>query len=267
MIHGIDHIVIISADLETAVANARQAGFTVVPGGTHADGATHNALIAFADGSYIELISPTANAEGKQHRWFPRLAMGGGFVDMCLFSDDLAADVARIAASRRDYVGPVDNGRARPDGEILKWKGAFPPGAVGETGWPFLIEDVTPRSLRVPETPDQVQHSNGALGIAGVTVVTSDLQATIADYEAITGTTAQMMTSPLDETPIAAFIYFERNWIMVTQPSAGAALHHLETFGPGPYAATLRTHTGPITPGEGKRLPLELFSGAHLELV
>lgn len=266
MIHGIDHIVIISANLDTAIANARKAGFTVVPGGTHADGATHNALIAFADGSYIELISPTENTEGKQHRWFPRLEKGGGLVDMCLFSDDLAADVARISTAGRAYVGPVDNGRARPDGEILKWKGAFPPGAVGETGWPFLIEDVTPRSLRVPEAPDQVQHQNGALGVAGVTVVTHDLQATAADYEAISGRPAEYMTSPLDETPLAAFVYFEKSWVMITHPTAGEALRHLEAFGPGPYTATLRTRTGPITPGEGVHVPADLFSGAHLEL-
>lgn len=71
--------------LDDAITNAREAGFTVIPGGTHADGATHNALIAFTDGAYIELIAPTNGIEGKDHRWFPRLASGGGLVDMCLF--------------------------------------------------------------------------------------------------------------------------------------------------------------------------------------
>jgi len=31
--------------------------FTITQGGTHADGKTHNSLIVFQDGSYIELIA------------------------------------------------------------------------------------------------------------------------------------------------------------------------------------------------------------------
>lgn len=266
MIHGIDHIVIISTDLESAINNAREAGFTVMPGGTHADGATHNALIAFADGTYIELIAPTNGIEGKDHRWFPRLAKGGGLVDTCLFSDDLAADVGRISAHGCTYVGPVDNGRARLDGVELKWKGAFPQGAVGESGQPFLIEDVTPRNLRVSDDPAQTTHANGAIGIAGVTVLTDDLAGSIRDYEAITGLAARTMTSPLDDTPIAAFITFPKSWVMLTTPTAGEALHALERNGRGPYAVTLRTHDGPITPGEGRAIPAQLISGTVMEL-
>ncbi|MCA9834430.1 MAG: VOC family protein [Thermomicrobiales bacterium] len=266
MIHGIDHIVIISANLDDAITNAREAGFTVIPGGTHADGATHNALIAFTDGAYIELIAPTNGIEGKDHRWFPRLASGGGLVDMCLFSDDLATDVNRIGEKGCTYIGPVDNGRARLDGVELKWRGAFPGGAVGESGQPFLIEDVTPRRLRVSDDPAQTTHANGATGIAGVTVLTSDLAASTRDYEAITGLTAQTMSSPLEDTPIAAFITFARSWIMLTRPTAGEALHALERNGRGPYAVTLRTHDGPITPGEGRKIPAELMSGTVMEL-
>ena len=96
MIQGIDHLVIITADLGKAIADAGQAGFTVIAGGTHKDGNTHNALIAFKDGSYLELIAPTGGTEGKSHRWFPRLAKGEGLVDLCLASDDLEADTARI---------------------------------------------------------------------------------------------------------------------------------------------------------------------------
>lgn len=52
MFTGIDHVVIAVADLEGAIASYAQAGFTVVRGGRHNIG-THNALIAFADGSYL----------------------------------------------------------------------------------------------------------------------------------------------------------------------------------------------------------------------
>lgn len=267
MIHGIDHLVIISADLEEAIANATQAGFTVVSGGTHKDGNTHNALIAFRDGSYIELIAPTNSIEGKSHRWFPRLAKGGGLVDLCLASNDLDADTTRIRELGLHYVGPEENGRHRLDGVELRWKGSMPPGEVGESGWPFLIEDVTPRENRVSVDPAETTHANGALGIAGVTILTHDLTTMEGDFAAITGRDTTKMSSPIDDSPIAAFINFEHSWLMLTHPTAGAAASHLEQFGPGPYAASIRTHEGPITPGTGRAIPTSLLSGALFELV
>lgn len=267
MIHGIDHLVIISADLDKAVADATQAGFTVVTGGTHKDGNTHNALIAFQDGSYIELIAPTSGIEGKTHRWFPRLAKGGGLVDLCLASNDLDADTSRIREQGRHYVGPDENGRHRPDGVELRWKGSMPPGAVGETGWPFLIEDVTPRENRVSSDPAETTHENGAIGVAGVTIHTHDLATASADFNAITGRDVTPMTSPIDDSPLASFVNFDHSWLMLTHPTAGAAIQHLERFGPGPYAVSLRTHEGPITPGTGRMIPAELLSGAVFELV
>lgn len=266
MIHGIDHLVIISPDLDKAVADAREAGFTVAPGGTHADGVTHNALIAFADGSYIELIAPTNGIAGKDHRWFPRLYLGGGLVDLCLASDDLMSDVRDINNRDRAYSSPLDNGRARPDGIQLEWKGSMPPGAVGERGWPFLIQDVTPRENRVSTNPEETTHANGAIGVAGVTILAHDLTATTGDFEAITDRSSRTMTSPMDEAPIATFINFDHSWLMITQPTAGGALEHLETFGQGPYSVVLRTHEGPISPGEGKRIDPALLTGAHFEL-
>ena len=56
MLTGIDHIVIAVPDLDVARKSYEALGFTVVPGGRHPVG-THNALIAFADGAYVELIA------------------------------------------------------------------------------------------------------------------------------------------------------------------------------------------------------------------
>ena len=41
----LDHVVILVAELEAAIANYSALGFAVQRGGTHADGATHNALV------------------------------------------------------------------------------------------------------------------------------------------------------------------------------------------------------------------------------
>ena len=64
---SLDHIVILVDELEAAITHYEALGFTVQRGGTHADGATHNALVGFADGSYLELIAFLLRE--PKHRW------------------------------------------------------------------------------------------------------------------------------------------------------------------------------------------------------
>ena len=90
MFTGIDHVAIVVNDLESAIASYMRAGFTVVRGGKHPIG-THNALIAFADGSYLELIAFLK--PNTDHPWQLALEKGSGIVDFCMATDDLAADV------------------------------------------------------------------------------------------------------------------------------------------------------------------------------
>src|SRR5262249_28482211 len=78
---GIDHMVVVVPDLDIAIKNYRDLGFTVVPGGRHPIG-THNALIGFADGAYLELIA--FFEPDTMHRWRSALTRGGGLVDYCM---------------------------------------------------------------------------------------------------------------------------------------------------------------------------------------
>lgn len=266
----IDHIVIISADLDAAIANATEAGFTVIPGGTHGDGRTHNALVSFADGAYIELIAPTSGTSiAGDHRWFPRLREGGGLVDYCLLGDDLHTEIRQIGERGISYPEPAPMERKRPDGEVLKWTLSTPPGKVGETGWPFLIEDVTPRELRVPGSASETRHANGATGIAGITILVEDLARARTDFAAILGTEGHEMVAPFSDDSLGTVFPIGArggHWIMLVEPRASEALNHLEQHGQGPWRVTLRTHDGAIAPGEGDDLPWHLFSGARLRL-
>jgi hypothetical protein len=65
---------------------------------------------------------------------------------------------------------PVPWSRKRPDGYELKWLLSL---ATGEHRGvaPFLIEDVTPRSERIP---GEFKHDNGVIGIEKVTVAVSE---------------------------------------------------------------------------------------------
>src|SRR5437016_2703006 len=92
MIRMLDHVVLVARDLDAAVADHRRRGFTVTPGGKHADGLTHNALVPFADGSYLEIVAFPDLDRAVSHRWWKIAAEGGGFADFALLSDDLGAD-------------------------------------------------------------------------------------------------------------------------------------------------------------------------------
>jgi hypothetical protein len=167
MLRQLDHVVLVVRDLASAMADHRRRGFTVTPGGEHADGITHNALITFADGTYLEIVAFRDPARALTHRWWKIAADGGGFADFALLSDDLDADIAALADLLK--TPPKEGGRIRPDGVELKWRTASlkPP-------LPFVIEDLTARELRVPGGA-AAEHANGARGIASVVVGAVDI--------------------------------------------------------------------------------------------
>jgi hypothetical protein len=167
MLRQLDHVVLVVRDLASAIADHRRRGFTVTPGGEHADGATHNALIPFADGSYIELVAFRDLGRSLTHRWWKVAADGGGFADFALLSDDLATDSAALADLVKSP--PKEDGRIRPDGVAIKWRTA-----VLKPPLPFVIEDLTARELRVPGGA-AAEHANGAKGIASVVVGAVDI--------------------------------------------------------------------------------------------
>jgi len=64
----LDHVVIAVTDLDKAVEDYRTLGFTVVIGGRHPGRTSHNALVAFDDGAYLELIA--WQEPGPAERWY-----------------------------------------------------------------------------------------------------------------------------------------------------------------------------------------------------
>lgn len=185
MFTRIDHIVILVRELDHAIETYRELGFQVVPGGEH-PGGTHNALVAFRDGSYLELIAFQEPEQPSEHRWHRFLA-GGGLVDFALGVDDLAAELEQIRARGLDYQGPVPGARRRPDGEQVSWRLGQPVGdRTGEM--PFLIDDVTPRSVRVPGG-SQAEHPNGVVGVRRVVVARRDLGEAADEWGRLLGVT------------------------------------------------------------------------------
>jgi hypothetical protein len=110
--------------------------------------------VGFPDGSYIELISIQPSTAGQTSPWWDRpIALDGGPCAWAVRHPDLAAETRRLLGLNVLVRGPVAFTRQRPDGEQVAWELLFlnqgDPGAV----LPFLIQDTTPRELRVQPSP------------------------------------------------------------------------------------------------------------------
>lgn len=273
MLHSIDHVVILVNDLAAASRDWARAGFTVTPGGTHAAGTTHNALVSFADGTYFELIAFLGDDEpAQEHRWWPRVADGEGLIDYALLSDDLNADTATARGHSLALVGPDDGGRTRPDGQRLEWRSAIFGRGVGDPTLPFVIEDVTARELRVPGG-DAATHPLGATRVAGITLVTRNLEESAQAFTSLLGSPGEDVI--VDEGGMLRFA-LGAQWIALLQPGddAGEAGVYLRERGAGPYEVTLAGDDAgddageePIAPGTGDLLPLDQTHGARIRVV
>ena len=225
MISRVDHVVILVADLASATADFRNLGFSVTPGGSHTGGSTHNALVAFADGAYLELIAFTR--PDATHRWHRHTPAGPGIIDFALLPTDPAADIAGARARGVALAGPVAGGRLRPDGVRLEWQLGLPESPA----LPFLCGDVTPRSLRVPGGA-ATDHPNGVSSLAEVTVAV-----------AAEGPAADLYAGLLDVSPAGRFVLGETAIVLAEAASAAepAIGERLRRRGPGPAALALRT--------------------------
>jgi catechol 2,3-dioxygenase-like lactoylglutathione lyase family enzyme len=233
MLNGIDHLVIVVPDLEAAIKSYGDLGFTVVRGGKHNIG-THNALIAFADGTYIELIAFLAPVSG--HPWYTALSKSGGLVDFCARTDDLDADVKAFRRAGIGISDPTAMTRDRPDGYRLSWVLSIPSSSFNGNV-PFLIKDETPRDERVPR---ERSHRNGVTGLKKLIVAVNDSSKVADWYRAITGTAGEGIDDrELDATGVRFMIGSHELDIVSSRTPNGPLAEFLRNRGAGPYQAVL----------------------------
>ncbi len=259
MLTGIDHLVILAPDLERAMGEYQSLGFTVLRGGEH-PGGTHNALIAFGDGTYLELIA-FADPNATQHRWHRFIAAGGGLVDFAMGSTDLVADVARLTAAGLPY-RLMDGARRRPDGVELQWRSASvdPAGLV-----PFVIEDVTPRGLRVASGTD-AEHHNHITGVLSITIAVADLAAATQRYSALLDTAPIIQKQNDTLGGMSVTFLTGQSAIELVQPDDAASplAAQIAARGDGPYSACLTVD--PSTQ-ESTLLDPAKTAGARLDVI
>lgn len=245
-LRGLDHLVIAVNDLEHTIADYRGLGFQVLPGGRHPGRTSHNALVVFEDGAYLELIAWQAPA--PEERWWQLLqAHGEGLVDFALLPGDTAVAItAARARGLTTITGPLDGGRVRPDGQSLQWLTA----RQASHDLPFLCGDVTPRRLRVPEGAAR-QQANGVRGVAALRIAVQDLPVSVARYRALLGPHTPVTVlppNPAADVQEAVFELGSTRFTLVAPTPATLPSHalraQLDTRGEGPSQLTLAGPAG-----------------------
>ncbi|MGB8648676.1 MAG: VOC family protein [Anaerolineae bacterium] len=150
MIIGVDHILIAVENVEQAMAVYRRLGFDVQAGGEHPRMGTYNALVPLSDGSYLELIGVRDRVKAAL---FPNsgsvvaaLAHANRLASFALDTNDMVADIEGIRGRGLEIADPMAGERMRPDGQKVAWRTAH----FEIPHLPFLIQDITPHSIRVP---------------------------------------------------------------------------------------------------------------------
>lgn len=236
MILGIDHIVIAVPSLAAAVETYRRLGFSVVEGGRHPVG-SYNALIAFEDGAYIELLA--FYEDSPEHIWWDLLhRRGGGLIDFCMATDDIAADYGAFRRQGVEMDDLVELSRKRPDGYELAWINNKVYGDY-QGIIPFIIEDETPRDERVPKETD---HANGVIGIHRLSLACADVDLPGRVMSAVLGAEGQSIR---DDKLGAVGIRFDvgPHQLDYLQPigSDGPLAAHLAGQAPMPYRVSFKT--------------------------
>lgn len=244
MSFAFDHAIIAVGALEPAIEHFKALGFSAFYGGQHADGKTHNGLVVFEDGGYLELLAPVdvdfmASLDTVDLSSFlDFVAKGDGWAGYALQVEDIDAAAQAMRDRQLSVTGPTANGRTRPDGTELAWRTI----AIDNTRTPFFITDETPRVLRVPDDADKVTHANGVTGVESMIVAVQNLGKSSDYYRAMLGVEPRN-GPPVADAGTASFTLAGFTLTLAAPSVQDSPLYdYLKQRGEVPYEIRLRTN-------------------------
>jgi catechol 2,3-dioxygenase-like lactoylglutathione lyase family enzyme len=183
-------------------------------------------------------------------------------VDYALLSSDLGAEANELTDRGLTVDGPHDGGRVRPDGQRVAWRTLR--SAQDGAPLPFLIDDQTPRPLRVPNGP-ATEHPSGYTGVAGVAIGVADLETAKQAYSKLLGTPGEAVTPSVPGAQSAWRFSFGDHWVELVQPDdqPGALRDQINARGEGPVEITVKTASS----GNERYLPFDTTNGVRIKVV
>jgi pimeloyl-ACP methyl ester carboxylesterase/catechol 2,3-dioxygenase-like lactoylglutathione lyase family enzyme len=231
----VDHATICGSELTAMLKAFESIGLRADYGGPHAS-YTHMALLGFDDGSYLELIAPVKPGEPAPPTspWGKLIAGNAGPCAWAVGPTDIHAEVERLNGAGVPASAPQHGSRKRPDGTLIEWAtsavGTASQGAV----LPFMIQDRTPRALRVQ--PSASVKGSELTGVSAVLLGVKDLEASIALFRRAYGWPAPSIQE--DSVLGARLAHFAGTPVILAAPLASGnwLSERLGRFGEAPIA-------------------------------
>ena len=203
-IKGIDHVVIIARDLDSAQDTFRRMGFTLTSRGHHTPG-SQNCCVMFGQ-DYFELLMVPQRLPGREY-YYDFARIGDGLAAVALRTDNARGAYDELTAAALAPSEPVDFSRPVQVSDGAN-NASFRIAQLGLEQTPggqvFVCQHFTRDMVWRPEY--QV-HANTATGLAALAIVSNDVAATAAAYERLFDVKAKTIPEGLlvntGDTPIA----------------------------------------------------------------
>jgi catechol 2,3-dioxygenase-like lactoylglutathione lyase family enzyme len=260
MLTALDHIIIGVHNLEHAARIfSEKLGLAVSGGGTHPTGGTTNRIIVIGD-TYLELIAVREPTEAQQSM-LDRLALGEGYLNFALASDDIAQDSAAMRQRGVKIIGPNAGALTSADGYTRRWSRTDVERSELAQHYPFLIQHDSSgeeRRARLAGGQTPPEHPLGATKVLSATIAVTDLEEATARFQHIYGLQAsEPFSGEVDEwdaTLVSFLLHGDlQSFELATplpalldpadasqhMPEAGAFAAYLQRFGEGLCRITL----------------------------
>jgi hypothetical protein len=123
----LDHILLGCNDLDAGIEfMEKKSGYRAALGGSHPGRGTRNAILALGYRRYLEILAPDPKQNGLKWRNEISQLTEPLLVGWALRTKNLASFAARLRERGWEWIGPIEGSRARPDGEVLRWKTLVP---------------------------------------------------------------------------------------------------------------------------------------------
>lgn len=248
----LDHVTVAGSRLEPLREAFAGLGLATEYGGVHSNGVTHMAVLGFDDGSYVELISTLEPGVGAPV-WDRFIRADAGPAAWAARTERIERDAARLRRAGIPVEGPSPWHRDRPDGKRAEWDLIFPREPSAGPSLPFVIQDRTPRELRIRPSASVAGSELG--GVAAAVVAFPSLEEGVSLFRRVYGWGPPR--EGRSEFLGAALAAFPGRPAVVAEPLApgGWLAARLDRFGPAPAALLLRTADPDRTARRCRRAP------------